>query len=193
MFHQFNVVLAIFDALIWCLYFRKKSTNCCPFERIRNAQAISVFVHFRAFHLLFCVSWFGLLVYSRLYVISSDSTLRACAVGMTHSWFVTFLHALGTTPSHSVWWRTWFWYFCCSCKPVDSSRRPRKDKLTWLATVFFLRRFRVSEWHPKIWKLRYGFALYWRKTIWGKRVFLHVAIATDGCNVKGRQNFLTQE
>ena len=49
------------------------------------------------------------------------------------------------------------------------------------------------EWHPKIWKLRHGFALYWSKTIWGKHAFLLVAIATDGCNVIGRRNFLAQK
>ena len=46
------------------------------------------------------------------------------------------------------------------------------------------------QWNPKFWKLRYGFALHWSITIWGKHVFLHVAIATDGCNVIGRNNFL---
>ena len=65
--------------------------------------------------------------------------------------------------------------------------------------MLFLSRFCVSKWHPKIlpwhpnfWKPRYGFALYWSKTIWGKHVFLHVAIATDGCNVIGRHIFLAQ-
>ena len=65
----------------------------------------------------------------------------------------------------------------------------------------FLSRFWVSKWHPKIlqshpkiWKPRYGFALYWSKTIWGgKHVFLHVAVAADGFNVIGRHNFLVQK
>ena len=66
--------------------------------------------------------------------------------------------------------------------------------------VFFLSLFWVSKWHPKIlqwhpkfWKSKYGFTLHWSKTIWGKHVFLRVAIATDGCNVVGRHNFLTQK
>ena len=46
--------------------------------------------------------------------------------------------------------------------------------------------------NPIFWKPRYRFALYWSKTIWDKHVFLHVAIATDGCNVIGRHNFLAQ-
>jgi len=53
----------------------------------------------------------------------------------------------------------------------------------------FLSRFWVSKWHPKIlqrhlkfWKPRYGFAMYWSETNWGKHAFLHVATATDGCN-----------
>jgi len=60
----------------------------------------------------------------------------------------------------------------------------------------FLSRFSVLKWHPKIlqwhhkfWKPRYGFAMYWSKTISDKHVFLHVAIATGGCNVLGRRNF----
>ena len=65
----------------------------------------------------------------------------------------------------------------------------------------FLSRFCVSKWHPKIlqwhtkfWKSRYGFALYWSKTIWDKDVVLHVAIATDGFNVTtGRHNFAAQK
>ena len=64
----------------------------------------------------------------------------------------------------------------------------------------FLSRFWVSkchhkilQWHPKLWKPIYTFALYCSKTIWGKFVFLHVAIATDGCNVIGRNNFLAQK
>jgi len=40
---------------------------------------------------------------------------------------------------------------------------------------------------------RYGFALYWSKTIWDKHVFLHVVIATDGCKVMGRHNVLAQK
>ena len=67
-------------------------------------------------------------------------------------------------------------------------------------TQCFLSRFWVSkwhpktlQWHPKFWKTKYGFALYWSKTIWDKHVFLHVAIATDGCNVIGRHNFLWQK
>jgi len=67
-------------------------------------------------------------------------------------------------------------------------------------TSVFLSRFWVSKWHPKIlkwhpkfWKPRYGFALYWSKTIWDKHIFLHVAIAADGCNVIGRHNFLMQK
>ena len=46
---------------------------------------------------------------------------------------------------------------------------------------------------PYILKPRYGFPLYWSKTIWGKHVFLHVTIATDVCNVTGRLNFLAQK
>ena len=65
----------------------------------------------------------------------------------------------------------------------------------------FLSRFWVSkwhlkilQWHPKFWKPRHGFALYWSKTIWGgKHVFLHMAVATDGCNVTGWLNFLAQK
>jgi len=34
--------------------------------------------------------------------------------------------------------------------------------------------------------------LPWSKVIWGKHVFLHVAIATDNCNITGRHNFLSQ-
>jgi len=52
---------------------------------------------------------------------------------------------------------------------------------------------KILQWHPKFWKPRYGFALYWSKTIWGKYAFLHVAIATDGWNVIGRRNFLAQK
>jgi len=66
-------------------------------------------------------------------------------------------------------------------------------------TQCFLSRFWASKWHPKIlqwhpkfWKPRYGFVLYWSKTIWGKHVFLHVAIATDGYNVIDPHNFLAQ-
>ena len=51
---------------------------------------------------------------------------------------------------------------------------------------------KILQWHPKFWKPRYGFALYWSKTIWGKHVFLHVTIATDCCNVVGRHIFLAQ-
>ena len=40
----------------------------------------------------------------------------------------------------------------------------------------------ILQWHPKFWKPRYDFALYWSKTIWGKHIFLHLATATDGCN-----------
>jgi len=68
------------------------------------------------------------------------------------------------------------------------------------STAVFLSRFWVSkwhleilQWHPKFWKPRYGFALYWSKTIWRKHVFLHVAIATDGCSVIGRHFFLAQK
>jgi len=64
----------------------------------------------------------------------------------------------------------------------------------------FLSRFWVSKLHPKIlqrhhkfWKPRYDFALYWSKTNWGKYVSLHVAIASDGCNVIGRHIFLGQK
>jgi len=57
----------------------------------------------------------------------------------------------------------------------------------------FLSRFWVSKWHPKFWNPRYGSALYWSKTIWRKHAFLNVAIATDGCNVIGRRNFLVQK
>jgi len=62
----------------------------------------------------------------------------------------------------------------------------RNDKILNSTVVqCFLSRFCVSKWHPKIlqwhpkfWKpRRYGFALYWSKTIWGKHVFLLVAIA----------------
>ena len=67
-------------------------------------------------------------------------------------------------------------------------------------TQCFLSRFWVSKWHPKIlewhpkfWKPRYGFVLYWSKTNWGKHIFLHVAIATDGCNVIDPHNFLAQK
>ena len=42
----------------------------------------------------------------------------------------------------------------------------------------------ILQWHPKFWKPRYGFALYWSKTIWGKHVFVHVTTATDGCSWK---------
>ena len=71
--------------------------------------------------------------------------------------------------SRTIWTGTW-----------------RQKTGTALSSVF-LSRFWVSKWHPKIlqwhpkfWKPRHGFALYWSKTIWGKHVFLHVAIATDG-------------
>ena len=71
-----------------------------------------------------------------------------------------------------------------------------------LESVLFLSQFWVSKWHPKIlqwhpkfWKPKYGSALYWSKTIWDndKHVFLHAAIATDGCNVIGWHNFLAQK
>ena len=53
---------------------------------------------------------------------------------------------------------------------------------------------KILQWHPKFWKPRYGFALYWSKTIWRKHVFLHVAIATDRFNVIiGRHIFLAQK
>jgi len=63
----------------------------------------------------------------------------------------------------------------------------------------FLSRFWVSKWHPKIlqshpkfWKpRRYDFALYWRKTIWGKHVFLHVAVSTATAMI-GWHNSLQQ-
>ena len=51
----------------------------------------------------------------------------------------------------------------------------------------------ILQWHPKFWKPRYGVVLYWSKTIWRKHVFLHVAIATEGCNAIGRHNFLVQK
>ena len=51
---------------------------------------------------------------------------------------------------------------------------------------------KILQWHPKFWKSRYSFALYWSKTIWEKHVFLHVAIARDGCSVVGRNIFLAQ-
>ena len=51
----------------------------------------------------------------------------------------------------------------------------------------------ILQWHPKFCKPGYGFALYWSKTIWGKHAFLHVAIATDGCNVIDRHIFLAQK
>jgi len=64
----------------------------------------------------------------------------------------------------------------------------------------FLSRFWLSKWHPKIlqwhpkfWKPgRYGFALYWSKTIWGKHVFLHVAISTAAVMIS-RHNSLAQK
>jgi len=52
---------------------------------------------------------------------------------------------------------------------------------------------KILQWHPKFWKPRYVFALHRSKTIWGKHVFLRVAIATDICNVIGRHNFLAQK
>ena len=67
-----------------------------------------------------------------------------------------------------------------------------KFKKCWELSVF-LSGFWVSKWHPKFWKLRYGFALYWSKRIWDKHIFLHVAIATDGCNVLSQHKFLVQK
>jgi len=52
---------------------------------------------------------------------------------------------------------------------------------------------KVGNHCPKFWKPRYGFALYWSKTIWDKHVFLHVAFATDSCSVIGPHNFLAQK
>ena len=38
---------------------------------------------------------------------------------------------------------------------------------------------KILQWHPKFSKpRRYGFALYWNKTICGQHVFLHMAIST---------------
>ena len=58
----------------------------------------------------------------------------------------------------------------------------------------------MSKWHPKILqrhpkfrKPRYVFALHRSKMIWGKHVFLRVAIATDICNVISQLNFLAQK
>jgi len=49
---------------------------------------------------------------------------------------------------------------------------------------------KILQWHPKFWKPRHGFALYWSKMTWGsKHVFLHMAIASDGCNIIGRTEF----
>ena len=69
-----------------------------------------------------------------------------------------------------------------------------------LNKIVFLSRLWVSKWHPKIlqwhpkfWKPRCGFAVHWSKTIWGEHDFLHVAFATDGCNVIGRHIFLAQK
>jgi len=45
----------------------------------------------------------------------------------------------------------------------------------------------ILQWHPKLWKPRYGFVFYWSKVIRGKHVFLHVAIAKDGWNDRPTQ------
>ena len=54
-------------------------------------------------------------------------------------------------------------------------------------------RYGFALYWSKFWKPRYGFALYWSETIWDMHVFLNVTIATDGCNVIGRNNFLAQK
>ena len=91
----------------------------------------------------------------------------------------------------------YFWYLFG--QPLQT-RTWKHLKSLLLSRSVFLSRFWVSKWHPKIlewhpkfWKPRYGFALYWSKTIWDKHVFLHVAIATDGCSVIGPHNFLAQK
>ena len=83
---------------------------------------------------------------------------------------------------------------------MGSTHRRRKYKNDRYEAPVFLSRFWVSkwrskilQWHPKFWKPRYGIAFYSSQTIWGKHVFLHVAIATDSCNVIGRYNFLAQK
>ena len=79
------------------------------------------------------------------------------------------------------------------------NKRQRKisfnTKVQCFLSHFWVSKWRpkILQWHPKFWKPRYDFALYWSKTIWDKHVFLHVAIATDGCNVIGRPNFLSQK
>ena len=86
---------------------------------------------------------------------------------------------------------------CCCTGTFSLNMKYQKTSPT--PSVFF-KSFLGSKWHPKIlqcypkfYKPRYGFSLYWSKTIWGKHVFLHVAIATDGCNVIGRHNFLAKK
>jgi len=98
------------------------------------------------------------------------------------------LHLYGTcggikTLKHNV--RTTLQLAYHGCKNLTHTRKTRHVK-----PVFFLSRFWVSKWHPKIlqwhpkfWKPRYGFSLYCDKTIWGKHVLPHMAIAADGCNV----------
>ena len=88
----------------------------------------------------------------------------------------------------------------CYCPLLGCTRSRGRCWAAIRLSQCFLSRFWVSPWHPQIlkwhlkfWKPRYGFALSWSKMIWDKHAFLHVAIATDGCNVIGRHNFLAQK
>jgi len=70
----------------------------------------------------------------------------------------------------------WVWMMTCAQWQCFFSR-------FWVSKLHH----KILQWHPKFWKRRYGFALYWSKTIWDKHVFLNLAIATHSCNVTGRQ------
>ena len=71
----------------------------------------------------------------------------------------------------SPWLHAW-WQPYSNCGLQTSARNREWAKFMCTPSVF-LSRFWVSKWHPKIlkwhpkfWKPRYGFALYWSKTIW---------------------------
>ena len=82
----------------------------------------------------------------------------------------------------------------CTKQASSSSSNANRNRSSAFLSRLWVSKWhpKILQWHPKLWKPRYGFALYWSKTNWGKHIFLHVAIATDGCNVIGRHNFLSQ-
>ena len=97
---------------------------------------------------------------------------------------ITTIHA-NANLSHLFIYHLLFVHVWCNCNPAFTSdvRAAAWLSVRMVSTSVFLIRFWVSKWHPKnlkwhpkFWKPKYGFDLYWSKTIWDKHVFLHVAI-----------------